>query len=198
MRKLKRFLSHEEQHAISLAVKEAEARSSSEIVPVVVLRSSRYDWIGYRAAIIGWAVASVVALWFYYFRPFMVDLWDIEALQLAGLLLGWVLSRFPFGVRWLVPEHTLALEVDHAAHTAFMHHGLMNTKERNGILIYVSLRERRVLILADRGVHEKVGQEYWKSEVARIVAGIREGRPAEGIVAAVRSIGEKLGVQPVR
>jgi putative membrane protein len=170
--RIKRFLSAEDRHAIGHAVKEAEIKTSRRIVPVIVFRSSRYDWIGYRAAILGWVVASAVAAWFYFFRPFMIDLWEFEALQVAGMLIGWIVSRFPFGVRLLVSEHTLALEVDHAAHAAFMHHGLMNTPERNGVLIYVSLRERRVRAFT-RKWETGTGSRKWLVSWMESVAGAR-------------------------
>jgi putative membrane protein len=191
-RKLKKFLSAQDRHAIENAVREAEAKTSGEIVPVVTARSSHYDWIGYRASLIGWAAASLLILWAHFFRPFMLEFWEAEALQVTGLVAGWLLSRFSFGIRLLVPDVVLEEEVDHAAAASFMRNGLSNTRDRTGVLIFVSLRERRVRILADKGIHDHVGENFWNQEVDRIVASIQEGSPARGMTEAIRSIGDRL------
>jgi putative membrane protein len=192
MRRHKKFFSSSARKAIEAAVKEAEAKTSGEIVPVVARRCAQHDWIGYRAALIGWLAATLVALWMHYRRPFVLGYGEELALQALGLLAGWALSRFRWGLRLFVPEHVLANEVEQAAQLAFLRHGLANTRHRTGVLVYVSLRERRVHILADKGIHAKVGEAFWKEEVDRVVGSIRAGEPAAGIAGAVRSIGEKL------
>ncbi len=190
--KLKKFISATERKAIENAVREAERLTSGEIVPAVVEKSSRYEWIGYRSALIGWACATALTIWLHNFRPFALDFWEVQATQALGLLVGWFFSKFRFGLRLLVAEPILAEEVLQAAQRSFLKNGLMNTRDRTGVLVFVSLRERRVQILADRGIHEIVGDDFWKAEVARIVKGIRAGCPAEGMVEAIRSIGHKL------
>lgn len=190
--RLKKFINAMERNAIENAVRDAEARTSGEIVPVVVAQSSGYDWIGYRSAMIGWACATLLTFWLHYHRPFLMEFWAIELLQVFGLAIGWAFSRFHFGLRFLVSREVMAEEVRQAAQGAFLRHGLVNTRDRTGVLIFVSLRERRVQILADRGIHEKVGDGFWKEEVYRIVDSIRAGRPADGIAESIRSIGIKL------
>lgn len=190
--KLKKFLSDSDRRAIEAAVREAESRTSGEIVPTVVESSASYGWIAYRAAFAGWLAATLVAIWAHVYHPFMLEFRDTLLLQIGGLLLGWGISLLPFATRLLVSRAALAEEVDQAAHVSFVRHGLMNTRERTGVLIFVSLREHRVEILGDQGIHEKVGAAFWAQEVERIVAAIRDRRPAEGIVAAIRSIGTRL------
>ncbi|HEY8278363.1 MAG TPA: TPM domain-containing protein [Bdellovibrionota bacterium] len=190
--RLKKFISAEERKKLEAAVREAEAKSSGEIVPAVVERSSTYAWVGYRAALLGWAVASLVALWAHYYRPFLFEFWETQAMQAGGLLLGWLFSRSRFALKILVSGELMAEEVKEAAQAAFLKHGLANTRDRTGVLLFVSLKEHRVQILADSGIHEKVGEEFWRQESDRIAGSIRQGSPAEGMIAAIHSIGEKL------
>jgi putative membrane protein len=75
-----------------------------------------------------------------------------------------------------------------------MRNGVANTHDRTGVLIYVSLRERRVQIIADTAIHAKVGTAFWDAEVKKIAEGIRAGRAAEGLASAILSIGERLAV----
>jgi putative membrane protein len=190
--RLKKFISAKERHAIETAIHEAETHTSGQIVPAIVASSSRHDWLGHRGALLGWLAATLVTFGHYLYRPFLIEPWELQALPILGLLAGWGLSRFSLGVRILAHEGALAAEVNQAAHASFVRNGVANTKDRTGVLIFVSLRERRVQILADTAIHEKVGTAFWDSEVKRIAEGIRAGKPAEGMIAAIQSIGERL------
>lgn len=190
--RVNRFFDEAGIKAIEAAVKDAEAHSSGEIVPTVVGASSDYHWLGYRAAFLGWLAASVATLLVHYRFPFALDFWSLYAVQAAGIVMGWVFSRLPLGFRLLVSAKAIEEEVLETARSSFLANGLVNTRDRTGVLIFVSLKEHRVQILADKGIHEKVGESFWQGEADLIVRAIREGRPAEGMAQAIRDIGEKL------
>lgn len=187
-----KFFDESGKRAVEAAVKEAEAESSGEIVPAVVAASSDYHWVGYRAAFLGWLAASLVTFFVHWRYPFALDFWNVYLVQAAGIVLGWAFSRTPFGFRFLISKAAIDEEVLETARSAFVAHGLMNTRERTGVLLFVSLREHRVQILGDKGIHEKVGDAFWKAEADLLVQAIREGRPADGMVQAIRDIGSKL------
>src|SRR5215470_8742902 len=63
--------------------------------------------------------------------------------------------------------------------------GMTATQNRNGVLIYIAPRIRRFRILGDVGVHEKCGDEFWKTTAAAIEAHFRKGEFTDGIVAGV-------------
>jgi len=69
---------------------------------------------------------------------------------------------------------------------------VFRTAERTGILIFLSLFERRVVILADSGIHARVADGEWDAMVARIVEGIRRGDPGAALAAAIRDCGDLL------
>lgn len=190
--KLKKFINEEERKAIEHAVKEAEGRTSGEIVPLVVEASSDYSWIVYRAVFFGWLAASVVAGWVQYRFPFALGFWGIFCYQAVGIFLAWIISRTRWGMRLLVSEEAISEEVRETAQSAFFKHGLVNTRDRTGVLIFVSLKERRVQILGDKGIHEKVGESFWKTEADIIVKAIRSGKPAGGLIQAIHDVGAKL------
>jgi putative membrane protein len=67
------------------------------------------------------------------------------------------------------------------------------TAERTGILIFVALFEHRVIVLGDEGVDRVLDpEESWEDVVNLLLAGVREQRATEGILAAVRRCGEIL------
>jgi uncharacterized membrane protein len=66
------------------------------------------------------------------------------------------------------------------------------TKDRNGTLVYVAMKDHQFAILADQGIHEKVGQSFWEKEVAVMKDHFKQQHPAEAIVAVVNDIGLAL------
>jgi putative membrane protein len=94
--------------------------------------------------------------------------------------------------RLFISKREIDAEVEEAAITSFFQKGVYRTRDETGILIFISLFERRVWVLADRGINRKVAQDQWDGIVARILEGIRQQRAGEAICAAVAEIGELL------
>ena len=78
------------------------------------------------------------------------------------------------------------------AEAAFLHEEVFRTRDRTGILILVSLLERRVAVLGDAGINAAVEQKEWDSIVAGIVAGIRAGTPARALAEGIGACGHLL------
>ena len=75
---------------------------------------------------------------------------------------------------------------------AFLDQEVFRTRDRTGILLFLSLFEHRVVLLADSGIHEKVEEERWEAITARVAAGIRSGKPGPALVEAIRECGALL------
>jgi putative membrane protein len=96
-------------------------------------------------------------------------------------------------LRLRVVPHGLASEAAHrAAMAQFMAHGVHLTAERTGVLIYICMNPRRIEVIADSGIHQRVGQKQWEATVAQIAADARAGRLGEGLAAAIRTVGSVL------
>lgn len=67
-----------------------------------------------------------------------------------------------------------------------------DTEHNNGVLIYLLLADRDVEIVADRGVHAKLGQAVWEAVCKEMEAAFRQGRFEEGVIAGIRSVGAHL------
>ena len=78
------------------------------------------------------------------------------------------------------------------AREVFAQHGVWNTEENNGVLIYVLLAEHRVEIVADRGIDRHVGAESWQRVVADMDRFFAEARFEEGAIAGVRAVSELI------
>ena len=190
-----RFFSEADLEAIRATVREAESRTSGEIVPYVVDRSDDYASAAWKGAALGALLGPLVALAIYRWT----NVWGISLaywIALPGPVGGaaayLVATFFPPVRRWLTGEHVLEARVHRRAASAFLEQEGFHTEKRTGILLFVSLFERRVVLLADSGIHQKVEEGQWESITRRLAAEIRHGRPGPALVEAIRECGEVL------
>jgi putative membrane protein len=66
------------------------------------------------------------------------------------------------------------------------------TRAATGVLIYLSLAEHRAELVADAAINGKVAAADWGEAMAQLIADVRDGRPGDGIVAAVTMAGDLL------
>jgi uncharacterized membrane protein len=81
--------------------------------------------------------------------------------------------------------------LDHAA-WVFKHLGMDRTKERNGVLLYVSVPGRKVAVIGDEAIHAKLGDSYWQEVLETVLGHFRQDQFCNGLCAGVQLIGEKL------
>src|ERR1041384_5325944 len=84
--------------------------------------------------------------------------------------------------------------VEKAAERAFVRLGLTRTQQRNGVLLFVVPSRRQLVILGDRGIHQKVGQEFWQRVVESVIERFRIGDFTGGLVKGIEEVGERLAV----
>jgi uncharacterized membrane protein len=69
---------------------------------------------------------------------------------------------------------------------------MYQTQNRNGVLVYVALKDHQFAILGDEGIHRKVGDSFWQKQLAELGQYFGKGRFVEGISRCVREIGASL------
>jgi uncharacterized membrane protein len=67
-----------------------------------------------------------------------------------------------------------------------------NTEHRNAVLVYVALKDRQLAVYADKGIHEKVGDQFWQEVVRTILSHFNKENYAEGISQCIKEIGDAL------
>jgi uncharacterized membrane protein len=82
--------------------------------------------------------------------------------------------------------------VEKAADKAFVRMGMTRTKDRNGVLFFVVPSRRKFVVLGDRGIHERVGQNFWDSVAAALSEKFRDGDFTGGLVKGIEAVGEQL------
>ena len=181
------IVSKEDRGRIGAAVKAAEAKTSGEIFVVVAQQSDDYRFIP-----ILWAtlVALIEPLALIYATSLPASI--IYAMQLAAfVILAFVLS-LPSVRPQVVPSAIKHARAKALAVQLFLAHGLHTTEARTGVLIFVSLAERHAEIVADTGIASRVDQKTWDAAMAALVAEIRAGRLADGLLAAIDATGAVL------
>jgi putative membrane protein len=163
---------------------------------MIVPASALYREAGYRMGLILALLALALLLTIeMYWLPWGWHAGNAGWLLLAVVVsygLGQWLGRVPMVVRFVTSRERMAHKVALRAEQAFYKHGLHNTKGRTGILILVSMLERRVHILADKGINDHVPVGTWDGLVNGIIAGIRTGHATTAICAAIAECGVLL------
>jgi len=196
-----RFLSEADRENVRRRVRDVEASTSAEIVPLIRSASSAYRAAVLRgalaagavlaagataldAALMPWGALSLLDLWVY---PVVFAI----CFAVVFLLSSWI----PSLAKLLVSRAEMSAEVAEAAITSFYRHRVSETRGRTGILLFVSVFERRVVVLADAGISAKVPQDTWQQVVDIVLEGIRAGRAADGLCRAITRCGEIVAAQ---
>jgi putative membrane protein len=202
-----RELTKADHDKVSAAIAAAEAGSSGEIVAVATPISDAYHDVALHwalvplFAVLAWAAWRPTALAWWY--DLLFGGWGAEPTLSQLLTLLMVLSVLKFTIallalRWmplrllLTPAATKHRRVRRRALAIFEAAAAGRTSGRTGILIYVSLAERRAEIIGDEAITGVTTPDTWGEAMAALLVEVREGRFGDGIVAAVERIGAVL------
>ncbi len=180
---------------IDEATRRAEEKSRAEIVTVAVPASASYDGALWRGAAFGALGAEMIlglVEWLAGLWGPPLPLWPVLAAALGGALGYLAAAVFPAIRRWLAPEDEIDHQVGLRARAAFLDHEVFSTRDRSGVLIFLSLLERRAVVLGDAGINARVGEGEWGRIVADLARGMGDGRPADALVGAIGACGDIL------
>ena len=181
--------SAEERARIANAITAAERTTSGEIVVVVANVSG-----GYFAYALMWAaLAALLVPW-----PLIYGTsWPVEHIYLAQLgvfAVGVALSQWEALRFAIVPEAITRSRAHQKAVEQFLAQSLHTTKDRTGVLIYVSFAERYAEVIADEGIYNKVPQDTWRQVVGRLTHHLGRGARTEGFIGAIDACGQILAL----
>jgi putative membrane protein len=200
-------LSEADHDRITAAVAAAERASDGEIVTIVAQRSDAYHDVGLHYAVllmlfvpiwfavvpqswIDWAVGTFLGWNFELSRGFVMTY--LFAKMAGAFLFVWLLFKWMTLRMALTPASTKTRRVRRRAVELFRAGTEKRTKGRTGILLYLSLLERRAEIVADEAIHSKVEPDVWGEAMAVLIEQVKAGRTGEGMALAVEKIGEVL------
>lgn len=173
--------------AIGDAVRELESRSTAELVVEVRARSGSYAHADARFA----AALALLSLAGILFMPWVVPPLAVVLDPIAFYFLGIVLAPRSRGLRRLFTSRgeRLAAVRTHA-HAAFHERGIGNTAAETGVLLYLSLLEQRIEVVADRGLLRRVDASDWNSAIAELHR--TQSITPDAVLTAIRTLGAIL------
>jgi putative membrane protein len=174
---------------ITAAIHAAERKTSGEFVTVVARCSDHYIFLSlFWAAIVGLLVPGMFLL-----SGSSLAAMHIYQIQLAVfILLALLLLFVPEIHLWLVPRQVKHSRASRFAKAQFYQQGVQLTQHHSGVLLFVSLAEHYVEIVADKGIHEQIGEAQWQAIVQEFVTHVRKGDVVEGFVAAISACGDAM------
>jgi len=187
--KSEKFFTAEEKEKLKTATREVESRTICEIAVMVVDHSDHYIEAEVLGSILLGSLLSLIltvlffdsSLWFYIPLSFILffPCWFL-------FIKVEVLKKAFIGIRR--KEEAVRLR----AERAFFERGLYRTKKNTGVLFFVSLLERKVWVLADKGIYKKMDQETLNRFANEVSRGVREGRACDALSQAIQEIGGYL------
>lgn len=173
---------------VAECVKEIETATDAELVIIVRVRSGRYLHADY---LFGFLVSFVVLL-FLLFSPITFhQIWVPIDVILAFAAGAFICSRSEFLRRLFSTEKYRTQAVRTAAAAMFYEAGIANTRAEMGVLIYLSLLERRLELIADRGVLKRVPSKEWNEEQFELHQIGSKPEP-QSFLTAIRDFGKVL------
>ena len=204
-------LADADHEKVSAAIAAAEATTNGEIVAVATPISDPYHDVALHWAIVvliavlAWAAAcpSCLTWWYDRLAGFLSGAWNVEPSLRALLTFLMVLAVLKFTavllvLKWmplrlvLTPAATKHRRVRRRAVTVFKAAAERRTVGRTGILIYLSMAERRAEIVADEAILKVTTPDTWGEAMAALLVEVKQGRPGDGIVAAIERVGTVL------
>lgn len=178
----------EASEAIAAAVREIEKDTDAELVIVIRGRSGNYRHADYLCG----ALLAFIGLLFFLFSPYVIhERWVPVEVILLFLIGVFVCSRWPFLRRLLTSKKFRGHAARQGAAAMFYEAGIANTKAENGLLIYASLLEQQVEIIADRGVLKAMPPLPWNKSIHQLKALSSNCEP-EKLIASLEDLGKVL------
>lgn len=187
------YFSNDDFKIVEEAIYKAELKTSGELVPVVVESSSTTGHV------------PLVLVLFLNLLAFSLsaDVWledtfalthtlSVVLLILGTLITGTILSRFYFFQRLATPRADQNQQVIQRAELEFYENQIHHTENATGILIFISLMERQVVVLGDSVIDHKLKNEQWSDIVQTILKGVKKKNLAKGLVDGLEQSGQLL------
>lgn len=187
-----KYLSKNDLEKIEQTIDRVEEQTLGEIVPVIVKKSSTVGHVPLTLTLLMTLIVVMIEFpysdWLWV-TPW-VYLWPVIIIVLFGL------SHFLAKISWiqkiLVPEKDELDQVHQRAHLEFYMNRVHRTEAGTGVLIFVSVMEKKAVVLADEGIAKKLPPTTWDGVLEKLRKSLHDGQWGPGFVQAIEECGEHL------
>jgi putative membrane protein len=183
--KADKFFTAEEKERLKATVHEVESKTIGEIVVMVVDHSDHYIEAEVLGGILLGSLLSLIATLLY----FHSSIWSYVPLSFLFFFpCRFLFQRVDILKRLFIGIRKKEEAVRLRAERAFFERGLYKTKKNTGVLFFLSLLERKVWVLADKGIYEKMNQDTLNRFANEVSRGIKENQACEALSKAIQEI----------
>jgi putative membrane protein len=190
---LRSHLDAEDAVVIEQALQELETRSSGEVIPVIVRRSTAIGHV-FPILVLVHAVAFLILdlVWFAPPHSFLVELFSSVASTLFILMSSWFLARQSMIQRLLTTSEDIERQTTMRAEVEFHEAKTHDSEHRTAILLFVSIMEHQAIVMADQEISIKTSQNSWNQLIEQLTKGARANKLGEGFVTAINNCSDLL------
>ena len=187
----KTFITNEDRSRIAEAVKKAEMKTSGEIVTVIAKKSSDYYFV---PVLCSFFAAFIIPIIIFYTSNIMLALsvpMFVGGQALIAITI-FLITNIRLIKTSLVPKKYKLTKTKEMANRQFFMQGLHLTKDKTGVLIFVSSSEKYIEIMGDDGISSVLPEDYWDDLVTQFIARMKKSEIAEGFISVINQVGDKL------
>lgn len=162
----------------------AEHKTSAEIVPVIVKRSTYTQHVRLTVFLL---VLSLILFVENYFG--LIDMW-LWLSPVAAALIAFAISPLRCIENLFITKADREAQMTRSAELTFFEQGLYKTEKHTGILLFISLHERYAVVLADEGIAKAVPKDIWKDVITLLTTVAKKEDITAGLSEAIKLCGE--------
>ncbi len=195
-------LTNIEKEEIRQAIRAQEACTSGEIVTVITRASDYYLYIPTLwAALLALITPYILHLIHYQFHFLnnypLIHLsqhlhLSVYQIQIIVFCFFALLFRWPWLKMQLIPKYIKHTRASRLAHEQFYNQGLHLKEQRTGLLIFVSVAEHYVEVLADKNINDVVEENTWEELITTFISNVKKRNIKQGYLTAIKKAGEIL------
>ena len=185
------------------AVKEAEAKTNGEIAIATIFQSDSYSFVeAFFAMILSFFILFIISLFSNELYEILSShFWEFSVHSFVSYiyifiipitLFFFAIANLPSIDRLIIPKNVKDKRVYNRAIRHFVESGIYKTSNRSGVLIFVSILERRVFVIADSGIACKVEQKEWDLICETMTSHLKHGKPKEAFIDGITLCGKLL------
>jgi len=177
------------------AVKELEQHTKAEVVVLIKSQSDKYQ----VALLVFAAITQWITFTLLMFLPIVFGDYFFYCVTIASFFVSWMLAFFISPLqRLLIPESIMQKMVELKAMAAFHKGGISLTTGRTGILIYCSVFEQKILIVADEGIKRQIPNAAMNSMQQHFQSIFKTSKPLESLLTELAATKEILALYAPR
>jgi len=194
---MKTKLSEEERSQLDGLVSETEKQTGTQIVLAVIKRSDSYTELPWKAFALGAGIAGllilILELSFFDWYPDMMMAVAVTGTLAGGVVFAFLTALLPGFARMFLSEDRAETEVLQYGQSLFLERELFATSKRTGILLLVSLFERKVVVLPDKGVRDKLTETELQNVIGSMTPLLKKHRLLSAFQAGLKELSRGLG-----